>query len=156
MKTYYARCDIVRGYSVQLCAQDVAGRLFPPLQNGQVIGVEKDGHARLPFELALSDEPAKAGDFRECRIVLEASHDFFVPRLAALASQRSLHLGDFLFDAFQSCLELSCRLRHACIILTIALAGKELCPIPSTSDQNGKSRHRRPLEPYVSGRIPSL
>ena len=89
-----------------------------------MICVKKHRHARLPLELALTDEPAKSDYFRKIFVVFEAADSFFVPGFRLLPGERGLEFREFFFDAFQSCFELSCGLCHVAIVRQPALGSK--------------------------------
>ena len=89
-----------------------------------MICVKKHRHARLPLELALTDEPAKSDYFRKIFVVFEAADNLFVPGFRLLPGECGLKFRELFFDAFQSCFELSCGLSHVAIVRQPALGSK--------------------------------
>jgi hypothetical protein len=112
---------------MQSLAQEVAGRLFFPLQNGQMIGVKKYGHGRLPLELSLTDQPTKTDNLRKRLVIFETAYNLFVPGFRLLPGKRCLEKSEFFFDTLQSSLELSRGLRHIGIVLEFVGGGKGPC-----------------------------
>jgi len=105
LKAHNRGRDVVGGEIRQASQQAIACRLFPPLQDGQVIGVQQDGHVRSTFQFSRSDQATQTNNLAMVLVALKIAEDLAIPRRCLAFGKRSLHSRQFMFKTGQSCFE---------------------------------------------------
>jgi hypothetical protein len=149
--------DVVGRQLVEAGQQSITGRSLPALQDGEMVGVEQDGHESLLFPgSAPANLSPKANDLREVGIACKASNDLSIPRLPGPLRQARLQVGEFLLDQGDPFFQFSRVRRHLLDYCAIALQNQVSMPLAACKPTAQQFSHsaRVALKPLPPNGIP--